>query len=116
MAPADDDGAGTGGTGAVEGTASGANGRATDTLAADATRAGAPPAAVAWIAARTKAGAADDVLEAAALFGPDACFCTHSRTVVSYALRFLTNNCAASEFNGLAGFGSESSEESESKI
>jgi hypothetical protein len=35
--------------------------------------------------------AAGEDLDAAA-FGPDACFWTQSRTVASYALRFLTNN------------------------
>ncbi len=74
LAPADGEGAGAEGAG----TAAGAARSRIGTAAAAATGA-------------VDMEAAGEDLDAAA-FGPDACFWTQSRTVASYALRFLTNN------------------------
>ena len=68
LAATDDDGNGAGGTGAVEGDTNGAR------LAPDTSRTDAPPPAAARTTTGDDAGAAEEALDAAALFGPAACF------------------------------------------
>ena len=68
LAATDDDGKGAPGTGTMEGDTNGAR------LAADTSRTDAPPAAAARATTGAGAGAAEEALDAAALFGPAACF------------------------------------------